>query len=122
MFLQSLVDRIMSEDLTKKAVDLLLKGATLITEPCPYCKGVRIMLDGDALCVNCGKEPHKVQKTELLEEKMLLTSKQSAIKILEKKLGIISKELEEEPDHEKQQKILKTINSIIETINKLKCW
>jgi len=122
MFLQSLVERMMSEDLTKKAVDMLLKGATLVTEPCPYCKGVRIMLDGDALCVNCGKEPHKVQKTELLEEKMLLTSKQSVIKILEKKLEIISKELEEEPDHEKQQKILKSINSIIETINKLKSW
>jgi len=51
---------------------------------------------------------------------MLLTSKQSAIKILEKKLEILSKELEEEPDHEKQQKILKSINSVIETINKLK--
>ena len=115
-----MIERIVQDDLTKKAVDMLLKGATLLTEPCPYCKGVRIMLDGDALCVNCGKEPHKVQKTELLEEKMLLTSKQSAIKILEKKLEILSKELEGEPDHEKQQKILKSINSIIETITKLK--
>ena len=120
MFLQSLVERMMSKDLTKKAVDMLLKGATLVTEPCPYCKGVRIMLDGDAFCVNCGKEPHKVKKIELLEEKMLLTSKQSVIKILEKKLEILSKELEEEPDHKKQQEILKSINSVIETITKLK--
>jgi len=120
MFLQSLVERMMSKDLTKKAVDMLLKGATLVSAPCPYCKGVRIMIDGDALCVNCGKEPHKVQKTELPEEKMLLTSKQSAIKILEKKLEILSKELEDEADHEEQQKILKSINSIIETITKLK--
>jgi len=107
------------DNLTKKAVDMLLKGATLLTEPCPYCKGVRIMLDGHALCVNCGKEPHKVQKTELPEEKMLLTSKQLAIKILAKKLEILSKELEEEADHNAQQKILKSINSIIETMTKL---
>ena len=46
----------MSKDLTKKAVEMLLKGATLVSEPCPYCKGVRIMNDGHALCVTCGKE------------------------------------------------------------------
>ena len=47
----------MSNDLTKKAVKMLLNGATLLSEPCPYCKGVRVMKDGHALCVNCGKEP-----------------------------------------------------------------
>ncbi|MGB9124192.1 MAG: Sjogren's syndrome/scleroderma autoantigen 1 family protein, partial [Nitrosotalea sp.] len=29
----------MSKDLTKRAVELLLRGATLVSEPCPYCKG-----------------------------------------------------------------------------------
>ena len=47
----------MSDDLTKQAVKMLLNGATLLSEPCPYCKGVRVMKDGDALCVNCGKKP-----------------------------------------------------------------
>lgn len=46
----------MSKDITKKAVEMLLKGATLISDPCPYCKGVRVMKDGHALCVNCGRE------------------------------------------------------------------
>ena len=36
---------------------MLLKGATLLGQPCPYCKGVRVMKDGYALCVSCGKEP-----------------------------------------------------------------
>ena len=49
----------MSKDLTKRAVEMLLKGATLVSEPCPYCKGVRIMNDGHALCVTCGKEAKK---------------------------------------------------------------
>ena len=47
----------MSDDLTKQAVKMLLNGATLLSEPCPYCKGVRVMKDGNALCVNCGKKP-----------------------------------------------------------------
>ncbi len=49
----------MSEDLTKKAAEMLLKGATLLSEHCPYCKGVRVMKDGHALCISCGREPEK---------------------------------------------------------------
>ena len=49
----------MSNDLTKKAAEMLLNGATLLSEPCPYCKGVRVMKDGNALCVNCGKKPEE---------------------------------------------------------------
>ena len=46
----------MSKELTKKAIEMLLKGATLVSDPCPYCKGVRVIKDGQALCVNCGRE------------------------------------------------------------------
>lgn len=107
----------MSKDLTKKAVDMLLKGATLLSEPCPYCKGVRVMMNGDALCVSCGKKPEK-SYVEPNEEKQEKSS--PAIEILEKKLQSLSKELENEKDHEKQQLILKSINSLIESISKLK--
>ena len=49
----------MSEEVRKKAVEMLLNGATLLSEPCPYCKGVRVMKEGNALCVSCGKSPDK---------------------------------------------------------------
>ena len=103
----------MTEDLTKKAAEMLLQGATLLSEPCPYCTGVRVMKDGEALCISCGKKPEKKEipnpskKTTPLE------------KIFEKKLELLSKELEQEKDHEKQQNILKTINSLLETIGKI---
>ena len=38
---------------------MLLKGATLLSDPCPYCKGVRVMKEGLALCISCGREPMK---------------------------------------------------------------
>jgi len=102
-----------NKDLTKRAVEMLLKGATLLKEPCPYCSGVRVMKDGHALCVNCGKEPQvKEQKKE--------ADSTSTIGLLEKKLEALSKELEAEKDHEKQQNILKSINSLVETIQKIK--
>lgn len=111
----------MSKDLTKKAVKMLLSGATLLSEPCPYCKGVRVMKDGHALCINCGKEP-EIKKIET-ESKTKINSVQqskSTLSILEKKLENLSKELEAEKDHEKQQQILKSINSLVEIIGKIK--
>ena len=105
----------MSEEVRKKAIEMLLSGATLLSEPCPYCKGVRVMKEGKALCIKCGKEPKKreIPKEQKQEENGLK-------KTLEKKLESLSKELEQEADHEKQQSILKSINSVMETMDKIK--
>ena len=104
----------MSQDVRKKAVEMLLKGATLLAEPCPYCKGVRVMKDGNALCVSCGKEPDQTvaeqQKTDQKTSPLLDS--------LNKKLEDLAKQLESEKDLERQQQILKSINSLLETIQK----
>jgi len=106
----------MSSEITKKAVDMLLKGATLLSEPCPYCKGVRVMKDGHALCVSCGKEPEIKEN----DTKPDMKKPQPTLEVLEKKLDVLSQELEQEKNHEKQQEILKSINSLVEIIAKLK--
>lgn len=106
----------MSKDLTKKAVEMLLKGATLLKEPCPYCSGVRVMKEGHALCISCGREPEKKEIFEIKQD----TEKTGLEITLGKKLAELSKELEHETNHEKQQEILKSINSLIETIEKVK--
>jgi UPF0148 protein len=104
----------MSEELRKKAAEMLLNGATLLSEPCPYCKGVRVMKEGQALCTKCGREPEKRKITiEKKEENQLK-------KTLERKLESLSKELEQEMNHDKQQNILKSINSVLEMIEKIK--
>jgi len=105
-----------SKDLTKKAVDMLLQGATLLREPCPYCSGVRVMKEGQALCVNCGREPEKrnIPQQDNKEQKT------SLLETLEKKLETLSKELQQESDHEKQQAILNSINSLIEAVDKIR--
>ncbi|MFB5603679.1 MAG: Sjogren's syndrome/scleroderma autoantigen 1 family protein [Candidatus Nitrosomaritimum aestuariumsis] len=106
----------MSEDLTKRAVEMLLQGATLLGEPCPYCSGVRVMKEGQALCVTCGREPEKRN----IPQQNNSEQKSSLLQTLEKKLEVLSKELEHESDHQKQQAILKSINSLIEAIDKIK--
>ena len=106
----------MSKDLTKKAAEMLLNGATLLGEPCPYCSGVRVMKDGFALCISCGRKPEKkdIPKQEKTETRTSLKE------ILEKKIDALSKELENEKNHEKQQEILKSINSALEALEKIK--
>ena len=107
----------MKKELTKKAAKMLLNGATLLSEPCPYCTGVRVMKEGHALCISCGREP---EKKDTPVEKPLDSATQPIKKALQKKMEILSKELENENDHQKQQNILKTINSLLETIEKIK--
>ena len=110
----------MVTDLTKKAVEMLLKGASLLAEPCPYCKGVRVLKDGNAFCVSCGKEPEKKEIDTLHENEYTEKSNDSNyLEILENKLNSLSKELELEKNYEKQQEILKLINSLADIINKL---
>lgn len=103
----------MSSDLTKKAAEMLLQGATLLGQPCPYCSGVRVMKDGYALCVSCGRQP---QSKNVPTQSVV----QSDLKaILEEKLTVLSKQLEEETDHIKQQELLKSLNSVLEALEKL---
>ena len=95
---------------------MILGGGTLLSEPCPYCKGVRVMKDGHALCVNCGKEPEqKPTKTQTKEKKSI-----STLKTLEQKLEKLSTQLERENEPTKQQELIKSIDSLIDIIAKLK--
>ena len=99
----------MPDDLTQKAIKILLGGGTLLSEPCPYCKGVRVMKDGHALCVSCGKEPEEKQvKTQNKEE-----DSTSTLKTLEKKLEKLSSQLEKEENPSKQQEFIKSIDLLI---------
>ena len=94
----------------------MLSGGTLLSEPCPYCKGVRVMKDGHALCVNCGKEPEqKPTKTQTKEKKSI-----STLKTLEQKLEKLSSQLEREDKPAIQQELIKSIDSLIDIIAKLK--
>ena len=106
----------MPDDLTQKAIKILLGGGTLLSEPCPYCKGVRVMKDGHALCISCGKEPEEKQvKIENKEE-----DSTSTLKTLEKKLEKLSSQLEKEENPSKQQELIKSIDLLINLIAKLK--
>ena len=102
--------------MTQKAIKMLLDGGTLLSEPCPYCKGVRVMKDGHALCINCGKEPEEKKVKEQSKKEDSTTTLQT----LEKKLEKLSSQLEKENEPTKQQELIKSIDLLINLIAKLK--
>jgi len=106
----------MSKDLIQKAAKMVINGATIMSEPCPYCKGVRIIKDGNALCINCGKEPDQKQI------KKQTRGKKSAgvLNTLERKLEKLSHQLEKEDNPTRQQELIKSIDDLIAIIAKLK--
>ncbi|MDH2907728.1 MAG: Sjogren's syndrome/scleroderma autoantigen 1 family protein [Candidatus Nitrosotalea sp.] len=106
----------MSKDLTKKAVELLLSGATLIGDPCPYCKGVRVMKNGSALCINCGRQV--IEESDDIITKTEKTDN-SSIENLDQKLLDLTVELAKEKDLGKQKQILETMTTIISIKEKL---
>ncbi len=110
----------MSKELTKKAVEMLLRGATLISDPCPYCKGVRIMKEGNAFCVNCGREGKEEKISHDMGDLRDKIKEPSTHDKLDQKLKELTDDLQQEKDHAKQQQILALINDIITLKAKLK--
>ena len=110
----------MSKDLIQKAAKMVLNGATILSEPCPYCKGVRIIKDGNALCINCGKEPDQKQIKKQIKKQTKGKKSDMILNTLERKLEKLSQQLEKEDNPTKQQKLIKSIDDLIGIIAKLK--
>lgn len=105
----------MSKELMQRAVKMLLGGATLLGQPCPYCMGVRVIKDGHALCTGCGREPEERDVPDRQDE----TTPSSLVGIINEKIRILSAELEQTDGHERQQEILKSINMHLDTLKKI---
>ncbi len=106
----------MSKDLTRRAAKMLLDGATLLGQPCPYCAGVRVIKDGHALCIGCGREPEKRDMPQDGDQDTV----SSLAEIINEKIRVLSGELEHAGSNERQQEILKSINMHLDTLKRIK--
>lgn len=91
----------MSQDSLKRAADMLLHGATLLAEPCPYCSGVRVLQSGRALCISCGAEPDS--KDNITRE---------GIKSMEQQMLELTRQLGSTTDAELRARLLDAISEL----------
>jgi UPF0148 protein len=59
----------MNNDIVKKGADYLLRGGTLLSEPCPVCNGLLVKFKGDTMCLNCQKSSLNEIELEKIPEK-----------------------------------------------------
>ncbi len=60
----------MNNDIVKKGADFLLKGGTLLSEPCKICNGLLIKYKGDIVCLNCQRSTLKQDKLKNVPDKI----------------------------------------------------
>ena len=117
------------DERVRRAAKMLLNGATLLGQPCPYCSGVRVLKDGYALCVSCGQEPERKEVPgdtpsagargadhpgpgETVQDPGRVAD------MLEKKLVALSEELAAETDRGKEIKILDSMEAVLSALQK----
>ena len=101
-------DRVDKSADIKNAAALLLKGGSLISEPCSKCGGVQVKFKEKVSCVNCGNRQNipKVNDYTASEEEYIPFDKdrmsrvdlEPAEFIIREKILILSREIKEEKD------------------------
>ncbi|MDA4112378.1 MAG: hypothetical protein OK439_07545 [Thaumarchaeota archaeon] len=121
------------------AADLVRRGATLLQEACPRDGAVQIRYKGKVYCTKEDNldsilnptEPQEASPTSgvsdnskkdnsVLATPQLSQSTDSLRKLLEEKLGNVSKQLDTTTDLEEQTRLLDLISKYIETLERLK--
>jgi uncharacterized Zn finger protein (UPF0148 family) len=139
----------MNNDILKKGADYLLKGGTLLSEPCQNCNGLLIKFKGNITCLNCQKSDsndfHIESDSNLRQEKKELEIKErpqikantnkinDSYKIenyinlllqieetITKRMVENNKAISIENDLDKQQKNLKSLFLYLKVLKKLK--
>lgn len=85
----------------KNAASLLLKGGSLISEPCSECGGIQVKFKEIISCVNCGnkKNVSKASGESLFDKPAIsLLNLDPAEFIIREKILMLSREIKDEND------------------------
>ena len=116
-----------SEKKLSNAASLLLKGATILQDPCLNCNGVQIKYKNQNICVQCDQvttpSDKPISKKPASKEEVKKSTKSSTDSstyktILNNKINEILKLIDNESDIDKQLKLLSLIHQYVELIEK----
>jgi UPF0148 protein len=91
----------------KDAASLLLRGATLLNDPCPSCSGVQVRFQNKNICINCCdlQDVAAPQKESIPtnDDEIMNTDKELAKSIIQKKIMLLVQQLRDENDISSQK-------------------
>ena len=73
----------------KNAAELLTRGASLINEGCPTCRGVQVKFKEIITCINCGKQQKVFNNVSSIDSKqhfIVEDAKELPLKLIENKI------------------------------------
>jgi uncharacterized Zn finger protein (UPF0148 family) len=105
----------------KSAASLLLKGGTLVSDPCEKCGGVQVKFADKVTCINCGYEarPHE-ESAPAAEAKTQPANLESAAAVIEAKISSVTSELAGERDISVQKQKSELIEAYLRILEKMR--
>jgi uncharacterized Zn finger protein (UPF0148 family) len=115
----------------KNAAELLTRGASLINEGCPKCRGVQVKFKEIITCINCGNQQKVFNNVSSIDSKqhfIVEDSKGLPVELIEnritykiiKLINIIDDENEDISDQKKKADLLELYLRIIEKTRQLR--
>ncbi len=106
----------MNNDILKKGADYLLKGGTLLSEPCQTCNGLLIKFKGNILCLNCQRQDKNDLQLEN-EDKQIHEEKGNEVDLKNSNKNSINK-IYDFQKHKEHINLLDLLEQIEETLIK----
>ncbi|HET7149637.1 MAG TPA: Sjogren's syndrome/scleroderma autoantigen 1 family protein [Candidatus Nitrosopolaris sp.] len=110
-----------NSDKLRDAASLLLKGGTLINDPCPWCTGIQVRFQNENICVNGCDPQDKATLTESTDNKANLDGDKNtslAKSIIQEKIMLLIQQLRDENDISAQKSKADLIETYLRILDK----
>lgn len=105
----------------KSAASVLLKGGTLVSDPCEKCGGVQVRFANKVTCINCGYEAKPREASQpTAEVRHQPANLESAAAVIEAKISAVASELAGEQDTSVQKQKSELIEAYLRILEKMR--
>ncbi|MCI0562047.1 MAG: hypothetical protein MN733_26465 [Nitrososphaera sp.] len=114
-----------SSSRVKNAASLLVKGGTLISEPCTKCGGVQVRVANRVTCINCGNETSTdIIKGEdgpaVPQSEAQASSLGSVVVVVEGKIALLASEIKLDANIASQKEKADLLETYLRILERLK--
>jgi uncharacterized Zn finger protein (UPF0148 family) len=108
----------------KQAAEFLLKGGTLLSEPCEKCNGIQVKKNNEVTCIICEnttrlKEPKSTEDIDKTVDKRILSDVSISEKIGERLVELIMS-IGSDKNLDEEEQRLRVIDIYIKILEKIK--
>jgi uncharacterized Zn finger protein (UPF0148 family) len=108
----------------KQAAEFLLKGGTLLSEPCEKCNGIQVKKNNEVTCIICEnttrlKEPKSTEDIDKTVDKRILSDVSISEKIGERLVELIMS-IGSDKNLDEEEQRLRVIDNYIKILEKIK--